>query len=86
MGDLTRNRLVLLRKVSQTMDESQTRKTRIDPMLQSAGWKVIAYDPSTPLSACHHCAIEEYPTENGPADYALCLDGRITGIVEAKKE
>ncbi len=68
------------------MDESQTRKTRIDPMLQSAGWKVIAYDPSTPLSACHHCAIEEYPTENGPADYALCLDGRITGIVEAKKE
>ena len=25
------------------------------------------------------------PTDNGPADYALCVDGRIVGIVEAKK-
>jgi type I restriction enzyme, R subunit len=31
------------------------------------------------------CAIEEYPTHNGPADYALCVGGRILGIVEAKK-
>ncbi|MDQ7780017.1 MAG: type I restriction-modification enzyme R subunit C-terminal domain-containing protein [Planctomycetota bacterium] len=31
------------------------------------------------------CAIAEYPTEAGPADYALCVDGRILAIVEAKK-
>lgn len=31
------------------------------------------------------CAIEEYVTDNGPADYALCVDGRLVGIVEAKK-
>ena len=31
------------------------------------------------------CAIEEFETLNGPADYALCLGGRIVGIVEAKK-
>jgi hypothetical protein len=31
------------------------------------------------------CAIEEYPTASGPADYALCLGGRIVAIVEAKK-
>ena len=31
------------------------------------------------------CAVEEYETTNGPADYALCVDGRILGIVEAKK-
>jgi type I restriction enzyme R subunit len=27
----------------------------------------------------------DYPTANGPADYALFVDGRILGIVEAKK-
>ena len=31
------------------------------------------------------CAIEEFETANGPADYALCVDGQILGIVEAKK-
>ncbi|MFN8636953.1 MAG: DEAD/DEAH box helicase family protein [Chloroflexota bacterium] len=30
-------------------------------------------------------AIEEYPTDNGPADYALCVGGQIVGIVEAKR-
>jgi type I restriction enzyme, R subunit len=31
------------------------------------------------------CAIAEYPTENGPADYALCADGAVLAVVEAKK-
>jgi type I restriction enzyme, R subunit len=30
-------------------------------------------------------AIEEYPTANGPADYALSINGEIVGVVEAKK-
>ncbi|MFC1944937.1 DEAD/DEAH box helicase family protein, partial [Chloroflexota bacterium] len=38
-----------------------------------------------PLSSYHRCAIEEYPTDNGTADYALCVNGQILGIVEAKK-
>ena len=29
--------------------------------------------------------LEEYETDNGPADYALCVDGKVLGIVEAKK-
>ncbi|MEI8019615.1 MAG: DEAD/DEAH box helicase family protein, partial [Schlesneria sp.] len=29
--------------------------------------------------------IEEFPTDNGPADYALCVDGVILGVLEAKK-
>ena len=48
-------------------------------------WDVVPYYSSKPLDAFNHCAIEEYPTENSPADYALCVDGRILGIVEAKK-
>ena len=30
-------------------------------------------------------AVEEYPTANGPADYALFVEGRLLGILEAKK-
>jgi hypothetical protein len=32
-----------------------------------------------------HHAIEEYPTQNGPADYALVTKGQLLGVVEAKK-
>lgn len=62
-----------------------TRKQRIDPMLRAAGWTIEPYDPDKPLSALDGCAIEEYPTDLGPADYALCRDGKILGVVEAKK-
>ena len=42
----------------------------------------MAFSPKYRLS---NCAIEEYETENGPADYVLCVDGRIVAVVEAKK-
>ena len=62
-----------------------TRKTLIDARLRKAGWRVAPYKPGTPLTKFDRCAIEEYPTESGPADYALCVAGKILGIVEAKK-
>src|SRR5215469_12669021 len=62
-----------------------TRKRLIDSMLKAAGWKVVPFDAAKPLASQNNCAIEEYPTSAGPADYALCADGRIIGIVEAKK-
>ncbi len=65
--------------------ERRTRKERIDPKLILAGWTVVPYDEGRPLSSYQNCAIEEYPTEKGPADYALCVDGIILGVVEAKK-
>ncbi len=65
--------------------EWKTRKSRVDPKLESAGWKVVKFDANKPLEYYHKCAIEEYPTENGPADYALCFDSRILGIIEAKR-
>ncbi len=69
----------------QQPSEWQTRKELIDPKIRAAGWQIIPCQPGKPLLDYHHCAIEEYPTDNGPADYALCVDGRILGIVEAKK-
>lgn len=62
-----------------------TRRTLIDPQLAAAGWKVVPFDPAKPLSELDCSAIVEYPTDNGPADYALCVGGLILGIVEAKK-
>src|SRR5215469_1801845 len=62
-----------------------TRKRLIDSMLKAAGWKVVPFDVEKPLDSQNNCAVEEYPTSAGPADYALCADGRIIGIVEAKK-
>src|SRR2546422_6446543 len=61
-----------------------TRKRLIDSMLKASGWKVVPFAEGK-LPAQDRCAIEEYPTSAGPADYALCMDGQIIGIVEAKK-
>lgn len=65
--------------------EPITRKERIDPKLRAVGWTIVPYDETKPLSSYQKCAIKEYPTENGPADYALCVDGEILGVVEGKK-
>jgi type I restriction enzyme, R subunit len=65
--------------------EKQTRRLRIDPRVEAANWKVKRFDSAMPLSAYGQAAVEEFETRNGPADYALCDDGRILGVVEAKK-
>ena len=62
-----------------------TRKRLIDSMLGASGWKVVPFVVGKSLETQHSCAIEEYPTAAGPADYALCVHNRIIGIVEAKK-
>jgi type I restriction enzyme R subunit len=65
--------------------ERLTRKQLIDPKLRAMGWRVVPFNPGKPLSAYERCAIAEFPTDNGPADYGLCVNGQILGMVEAKK-
>jgi type I restriction enzyme R subunit len=65
--------------------EWQTRKKRIDTRLRALGWKVTPFDPARPLTSFPQNAITEYPTDNGPADYALSLGSALLGIVEAKR-
>ncbi len=62
--------------------EWKTRKRRIDPRLDALGWKRPRRGTS-PIGRAYRT--EEEPTANGPADYALWLDGAAAGIVEAKK-
>src|SRR3984893_13034569 len=72
-------------KTPPAKSEFVTRKAIVDRRLRDAGWKIARFDESRALGAYEKCAIEEYPTESGPADYALCVGGKILGIVEAKK-
>ncbi len=65
--------------------ERQTRARRIDPKLKASHWRITPYEEAKPLSWYADTGIEEFPTSKGPADYGLCLDGRLLGIVEAKK-
>jgi type I restriction enzyme R subunit len=58
--------------------EWKTRKKRIDPKLDSAGWRRRTAKATS-------FRTEEEETENGPADYAMWLDGGVVGVVEAKK-
>jgi type I restriction enzyme R subunit len=65
--------------------EQETRKNRINRKLEAAGWHVVKYDQSKPLSFYSAHALEEYPTANGPVDYALVVNGQILAVVEAKR-
>lgn len=69
------------------MDESEwlTRKKRIDSRLKRNGWKLVRFSPALDLKTLNGCVVEELPTGNGPADYALFVGGRRLGIIEAKK-
>ena len=65
--------------------EKITRKKRIDQQLKAAGWLIIPYSEGMDLSTLTNHAIEELQTNNGPADYALVVNGKLLGVVEAKK-
>ena len=65
--------------------EKETRWKRVDPLLKAAGWTLVNFKEGLDFTKLTHHAIREFPTSNGPADYALVVDGQILGIVEAKK-
>src|SRR6266540_2237729 len=62
-----------------------TRKSRIDTRLKQNGWKLVHFTSGLNLKALDATAVEELPTANGPADYALFVKGQLLGIIEAKK-
>ncbi|WP_323134264.1 DEAD/DEAH box helicase family protein [Tellurirhabdus rosea] len=64
--------------------EAQARQT-IDHMLTASGWVLQDMKTLNPGAALG-VAIREYPTDSGPADYALFVDRKPVGIIEAKSE
>ncbi len=71
------------------MNESEkiTRKKRIDTKLKAPllNWKIIPYESGMDKSLLVSHAVEEFPTESGPVDYALFVKGKLIGMIEAKK-
>ncbi len=71
------------------LDEADTRKL-IDQQLRQAGWEadsqVIKYNKGTRPTKGRNLAIAEWPTESGPADYALFTGLMPIGVVEAKRK
>jgi type I restriction enzyme R subunit len=65
--------------------EKMTRKKRIDQQLKAAGWLIIPYTEGMSLTILTNHAIEELPTNKGFADYALVVNGKLLGVIEAKK-
>jgi type I site-specific restriction endonuclease len=75
--------------LQKTLDESewQTRKERIDTRLRSCNpsWQVVPWRAGLDLSSLRCHAVTEFPTANGPADYALFVNGKLLGVIEAKR-
>lgn len=67
--------------------EWKTRRDRINTKLTALNpaWEIIKYAEGLDTTTLNRHAVEEYPTANGPADYALFVNGKLLGILEAKK-
>lgn len=66
------------------LPEEQARD-ECDRLLRASGWLVQSYK-RIDLSAGPGVAVREYPTDTGPADYILFVDGKPVGVIEAKKQ
>jgi len=70
------------------IDEASTR-VLIDAQLVARGWEAdtrnLRFSVGTRPVKGRNMAIAEWPTKNGPADYALFLGLRCVGLVEAKR-
>ncbi|MFI5659721.1 DEAD/DEAH box helicase family protein [Streptomyces sp. NPDC051684] len=76
---------ILLRAQSPApLNEVQAR-TRIDELLGRAGWIVQDREDLNPLAG-PGVAVREFTLATGRADYVLYVDGRIVGVIEAKRE
>jgi type I restriction enzyme R subunit len=57
----------------------------VDEALVKLGWEIIPHKKGLETSKLQNHAVEEYPTESGPVDYALFVEGKLLGLLEAKK-
>ncbi|KAF4410962.1 type I restriction endonuclease subunit R [Streptomyces lycii] len=66
------------------LNEVQARDA-IDAMLGAAGWLVQDREQLNP-AAGQGVAVREFTLATGRADYVLYVNGKITGVIEAKRE
>jgi len=70
------------------LDEAATRAI-VDQQLRDAGWEAdtptLRYSKGTRPTKSRNLAIAEWPTDSGPADYALFVGLKLVGVIEAKR-
>ena len=66
------------------MTPEQRARQIIDAKLEQSGW-IIQNMRDLNISAGAGIAVREFPTSTGPVDYALFVDGKPVGVIEAKK-
>lgn len=71
------------------LDEAATRNI-IDSQLRDRGWEAdsqeLTYRSGARPAKGRNMAIAEWPTDTGPADYALFIGMTLVGVVEAKRK
>ena len=67
------------------MTPEEKARQLIDSRLVQSGWIVQDLKQVNPMVSLG-VAVREYPTSTGPVDYALFVDGKPVGVVEAKKD
>ena len=66
------------------MTPEEKARLAIDEKLNQSGW-VIQDMKRLNLSASLGVAVREFPTSTGEVDYALFVDGKPVGVVEARR-
>lgn len=61
----------------------QLARDQIDALLTEASW-VVQNKKAIDFNAGQGIAVREYQTDAGPADYALFVDKKAVGVIEAK--
>ena len=67
------------------MTPEEKARQLIDARLEKSGWVLQDFQNVNPLASLG-VAVREYPTSTGPVDYALFVDGKPVGVIEAKKD
>jgi type I restriction enzyme R subunit len=65
--------------------EKATRKNLVDQALAASGWRVVSHARWQAGDRTAADSVEEFPTDGGPRDYLLILDGQPVADVEVKK-
>ncbi|MEQ1674758.1 MAG: hypothetical protein ABL865_06980 [Candidatus Nitrotoga sp.] len=71
--------------MTENQNPEQKARDQIDMLLRQAGW-IVQSAKKIDRNAGLGIAVRKYQTDVGPADYALFVDKKALGIVEAKKE
>ena len=66
------------------VEPEQVARQIIDKLLLAAGWIIQDMDDFNRKAAIG-VAVREFPTNSGPCDYLLFVDGKAAGVIEAKK-